>query len=1163
MKKPILKSVSIIATLLGFSSFSQASVYQYYGENKQCDNCVLESSNYLANGQYLVSANKKFFVAMQGDGNFVIYKGSGPADNQGYIWASNTNRGAGDYFAAIQGDGKFALYNGTGPTDNRGTIWASNTTSTDAQRLVLLDDGQLVTLDKQGQKVWATKETTAGTDILLQVEDFTLPNGFSSVEVSGLPTGVTINGQAQLPTLGTDGYYTQTVDLDTLKNDKLTLNVVDGFLGSIHLEVKTVYQISSEIGVITGTHTVANPRYYIAPKLSGTNILLQVEDFSLPNNFRSVVVSGLPKGVTINGQALLPKLSKGGRYMQIVDLDALKNGKLFVNVPDGFFGDIDLQVKTVYQTSSEIGIITSTSTVATPHYSIAPKQADFLFAQSGSVDFSTVIENVVYASEDQRYWGLRNGVDGQNKQVYSRTQNSEWQLVDGMLTDIGVDKTGNVWGINANGQLFTRSGIEGNWLLVDDQLTSIAVQENGWVWGVKNNGAIYTRTSNVSEPWQSVPLDDSARDVAMGPNGSLWVIGYNGAYRKNNGAEWELFSSMPVIETLSVDSSGRAWVTNKFNKHQYVLSTSDRQFRLEKNRYRTIKSTYGFDKSVPVDIIVSPKIAADSTVTISGIPYDVRLLDSDNNVLSSGGTVSLTQTQVKGLIFDVSNSTADFYVGVELNSHYNGETVLVNQQVFINNTDIERTVSGTQFRMPGNRGDFTIKRIGNSLEISEKADTSKVTRLLMTSIDYLHFSDKLVSISDFYSRYKIPEAIDLNSGVVIVAGIPTGATVNNSIALGNGVYAIPAIDIQNGELFIDYSTIEQAKDFDIKIAMTTEASIETTFGTDVMKGARINGYANAKVYAEAGAEMSFNVGPDGVRAEARAYRKAGAVATVGGSFGVDGVATAEGDVNAGVYVEQEVAAQVTANSTETSLGVNTGVQATVSAEYQLSVEADFFPGTRYEKTETVALTAYANIGADGQVCYGDGCYGGSAEYVAEAGLMATATGYSSVSVGGVGANGEGGVEAGLGAGYGGGATAQYKDGELTIGASGKIAALIGVNADVNVVINTNETAEAGELVGSGLMSGAEAVNAGLLSMTTAINDYQVAVTHFIDEGVISVADAISQNLISPKDAVLGGLISVDQAMNTYGAAAGDFAGTAYESAANDIADWFEDCPIFC
>lgn len=856
MKTSILKSVSIIAILLGTSTFSQAnSTYPYYGQDWQCDNCVLESSNYLTTNQYLISANKKFFVLMQNNGNFVIYKGSGPADNQGMVWASNTNRQTGDYFSAMQADGNFVIYNGTGPADNRGVVWAYNTVSTDAQRLVLLDNGRLVALDSLGQIVWST---------------------------------------------------------DNLVDDS------------------QAHQVPAK-----------------DESTSGTNISLQVEDFSLPTNFRSVVVTGLPKGVTVNGQALLPKLAKNG-YMQIVDLDALRNGKLVLNVPDGFFGDIDLQVKTVYQGSSEIGIITRTNTVANLHYSIAPKQADFLFAQSGSLDFSTVIENVAYASEDQRYWGLRNGVDGQNKHIYSRTQSSEWQLVDGMLTDIGVDKAGNVWGLNASKQLYSRAGINGNWQLVDDQLRKITVQENGEVWAVHNNGTILTRPSNNTGSWQQVAFNDYALDVAMGPNGKIWIIGSNAAYRKNNGAEWEQFSSMPVIDSLSVDRSGRAWVTNKFNKHQYVLSSSDRQFRLQKNRYRTIKSTYGLDKSVPLDIIVSPKIVADSTVIISGIPNDVRLLDSSNNVLSTGGSVSLTQTQIKGLKFDLSDSTTDFYVGVELSSHYNGETIVASQQVFINNTEIERTVSGTQFSLFGTRGDFTVKRIGNSLEIRSKADTNQVTRLLMTSIDYIQFSDKLVSVSDFYSAYKVPASIDLNSGVVIVAGIPTGATVNNSIALGNGVYAIPAADIQNGELSIDYSSIEQNKDFDITIAMTTEESIATTFGTDVMKGARINGYANAKVYAEAGAEMSFNVGPDGVRAEARAYRKAGAIATIGGSFGVDGVATAEGEVNAGVYVEQEVAAQITANSTETSLGVNTGVQATVSAEYQLSVEADFFPGTRYK-----------------------------------------------------------------------------------------------------------------------------------------------------------------------------------------------------------------------
>ena len=35
--------------------------------------------------------NKQYFFIVQGDGNAVVYRGSGPSDNHGAMWASGTN----------------------------------------------------------------------------------------------------------------------------------------------------------------------------------------------------------------------------------------------------------------------------------------------------------------------------------------------------------------------------------------------------------------------------------------------------------------------------------------------------------------------------------------------------------------------------------------------------------------------------------------------------------------------------------------------------------------------------------------------------------------------------------------------------------------------------------------------------------------------------------------------------------------------------------------------------------------------------------------------------------------------------------------------------------------------------------------------------------------
>ena len=76
----------------------------------------LATGQYLSVNDYLVSDNGQFFAVMQSDGNFVLYRGSGPSDNQGYIWSiSHTSLPTGQYFAIMQSDGNFVVYHGSDP----------------------------------------------------------------------------------------------------------------------------------------------------------------------------------------------------------------------------------------------------------------------------------------------------------------------------------------------------------------------------------------------------------------------------------------------------------------------------------------------------------------------------------------------------------------------------------------------------------------------------------------------------------------------------------------------------------------------------------------------------------------------------------------------------------------------------------------------------------------------------------------------------------------------------------------------------------------------------------------------------------------------------------------------------------------------------------------
>lgn len=90
----------------------------------------LLAGQYLTTNQYLVSPNQNYFAIMQADGNFVVYRGSWPGDNKGFVWQTSTNASNGNpSFAIMQGDGNFLIYRGGWPGDNRGMAWSSSTQS--------------------------------------------------------------------------------------------------------------------------------------------------------------------------------------------------------------------------------------------------------------------------------------------------------------------------------------------------------------------------------------------------------------------------------------------------------------------------------------------------------------------------------------------------------------------------------------------------------------------------------------------------------------------------------------------------------------------------------------------------------------------------------------------------------------------------------------------------------------------------------------------------------------------------------------------------------------------------------------------------------------------------------------------------------------------------
>jgi hypothetical protein len=95
-------------------------------------------------GRSLTSCDGRFQLAMQYDGNLVLYQGASA------LWATGT-WGSTGYAGIMQHDGNLVLYD-----VNQHAMFASNTWGQPGNRLALQNDGNLVVYNSGGAPVWAS-----------------------------------------------------------------------------------------------------------------------------------------------------------------------------------------------------------------------------------------------------------------------------------------------------------------------------------------------------------------------------------------------------------------------------------------------------------------------------------------------------------------------------------------------------------------------------------------------------------------------------------------------------------------------------------------------------------------------------------------------------------------------------------------------------------------------------------------------------------------------------------------------------------------------------------------------------------------------------------------------------------------------------------------------
>jgi hypothetical protein len=106
----------------------------------------MQPGELLSPDQPISSANGKYRLVYQSDGNLVLYRNSDGAP----LWASNTH-GTPVGACIMQGDGNLVLYQA-----NAAPIWSSGTWQHPASRLVVQDDGNVVIYRPDNVPVWAT-----------------------------------------------------------------------------------------------------------------------------------------------------------------------------------------------------------------------------------------------------------------------------------------------------------------------------------------------------------------------------------------------------------------------------------------------------------------------------------------------------------------------------------------------------------------------------------------------------------------------------------------------------------------------------------------------------------------------------------------------------------------------------------------------------------------------------------------------------------------------------------------------------------------------------------------------------------------------------------------------------------------------------------------------
>lgn len=103
---------------------------------------MLRENGFLTDGEYLTSANNRFYVIIEDGGNIVVHMGSEPHNDKGRMFSTNLGKGTGRHFMLVQPDGNLVIYRGTGPDHNGGHRWNIGHTGLGGRFFAIMQDDE-------------------------------------------------------------------------------------------------------------------------------------------------------------------------------------------------------------------------------------------------------------------------------------------------------------------------------------------------------------------------------------------------------------------------------------------------------------------------------------------------------------------------------------------------------------------------------------------------------------------------------------------------------------------------------------------------------------------------------------------------------------------------------------------------------------------------------------------------------------------------------------------------------------------------------------------------------------------------------------------------------------------------------------------------------------